>query len=943
MRTAVAALAAALALASSACPSPVVSESDALEATGTLVRDVAAYSARHPGAPGSLREWADGDLVTGTPLLIHSYPSLEPSYYYVPLTSVHGGEGGFVTLDASDGRWQAYGRRAADFPSVTREDAARAARRTLGLAVAPQTFRAVSMPDRRVYWHWRSLTEAREFFVSVSDSSDVHTYADEEISPPQPDAEFAREHARRAATPAEADAPGEADTRTDARYPTSYDIEGVPHHYQLTTYNCGAAADQMVMDYWGPEIDQEDIADVADTGPGGTDISDMMRAGHFSAISTATQNPSLHGYDERRLGYGALECYWSQYDESDPDFPDRHNDLKSLISADYPIIIVTRYDSAAYGTHARVVKGYDDVAGVYIVHDPWYQGVYQGPDVHFNQDFLVDELWPASFRWGSLIAPWEVGIDAPAELLRGVPFTVTAHVVYTGPHPFGAQDEAYFPTVTLLPSNLFVLAPEESATKTISGWFSDSGCAYGAVTWELIADTLAQTGTVELLARGLVHDSSSSYASYSDSIGGRGAVSLSVIDTDLVTVDAAGGGHFTDIQDALDFVADGDTVEVFPGTYTGPRNRNLSFHGKNIRLRGIDGPDVTVIDCGGAGRGFVLTDDEGRDALIEGFTVANGRAPGSEWTEAGGGMYLNGASPTIRNVTLRSNSSPGAAGGMCCLNHASPLLERVDFVRNTAEGGEGGGLWCHQDAHPRLERCTFLENEAALRGGAVASRDGSAPELVNCTLALNAAPESGGIFCHASSPLLTDTIIYGSSDGGAVACEQGAAPVVAFCCIFGNAGGDGLPGSCSAQGVLFTDPLLCDAARGALQLQECSPCIGSGVSGGRIGAFPARCACAQHEPASTALLLHPARPSPFDRSTLLQLDVPPDAGSIRLAVYDVSGRCVRTLAEGKISSGAREFVWNGTDDDGRPVSAGVYFARCECDAGTSVRKMVLTR
>jgi len=910
VRTAVAALAAALALASSPCPSHAASETDALEGAGRVFRDVSAYSARHPDAPGSLREWADGDLVTGTPLLVHSYPSLEPGYYYVPLTSVHGGEGGFVTLGAGDGRWQAYGRRAADFPSVTREDAARAVRRTLGLAVAPETFRAVSMPDKRLCWHWRSPTEAREFLVNVSDSSDVHTYADEEISPQQPDMEFPREDVLRAATPAD------PDTRTDARYPAAYDIPGVPHHYQLTSYNCGAAADQMVMDYWGPEIDQEDIADVANTGTGGTGVRDMMRAGHFSAISSAIQNSGLHGYDERRLGYGALECYWSQYDENDPDFPDRHNDLKSLISTGYPIIIVTRYDASSYGTHARVAKGYDDSTGVYIVHDPWYQGVYQGPDVHFNQDFLVDELWARSQRWGTLIAPWEVTVDAPAEVLRGVPFTVTAHVVYTGPHPFGAQDEAHFPTVTLLPSSLCDLAPGETATRTLSGYFSDSGCAYEAVAWDLIPDTLAQTGVLELLARGLVHDSSNSYASYSDSIGGRREAQLSVINPDLVTVDAAGGGHFTDIQDALDFVIDGDTVEVLPGIYSGPGNRNLSFHGKNVRLRGIKGPDVTVIDCGGAGRGFVLTDGEGRDALIEGFTVANGRAPGSGCAEeAGGGIYLNGASPTIRNVALKSNSSPGAAGGMCCLNHASPLLER----------------------------CTFRENQAAFRGGAVTSRDGSVPEFVNCTLALNAAPECGGIFCSASSPLLTDTIIYGSPDGGAVACEQGAAPVLTCCCIYGNAGGDALPGSCSTDGMLFADPLFCDVARGALQLQECSPCIGAGVSGRHIGAFPARCACLTTEQLSIKFRLHAARPSPFTHSTMLQLDVPPSTGHVTLAVYNVRGQLVRTLVDGALPQGPREFVWNGMDDSGRPVSAGAYFARCESDAGSDTRKLVLMR
>ena len=129
-----------------------------------------------------------------------------------------------------------------------------------------------------------------------------------------------------------------------------------------------------------------------------------------------------------------------------------------------------------YGTHARVLKGYDDSTGVYVVHDPWYDGVYQGPDVHFNQDFLVDELWPRSHRWGGFIAPWEVDIVAPDEVMRGSSFTLTATVFYTSAHPFSGDDVAQFPTVTLLPSELHRLSPGESATRTLTGNFSYPGC-----------------------------------------------------------------------------------------------------------------------------------------------------------------------------------------------------------------------------------------------------------------------------------------------------------------------------------------------------------------------------------------------------------------------------------------------------------------------------------
>jgi flagellar hook assembly protein FlgD len=91
------------------------------------------------------------------------------------------------------------------------------------------------------------------------------------------------------------------------------------------------------------------------------------------------------------------------------------------------------------------------------------------------------------------------------------------------------------------------------------------------------------------------------------------------------------------------------------------------------------------------------------------------------------------------------------------------------------------------------------------------------------------------------------------------------------------------------------------------------------------------------------LKLHAARPSPFTDSTMLGLDVPPDAGRIALAIYNVHGQLVRTLIDAVVPPGRREFVWDGTDDTGRTVSAGVYFARYEGDARSGAQKLVLVR
>ena len=67
----------------------------------------------------------------------------------------------------------------------------------------------------------------------------------------------------------------------------------------------------------------------------------------------------------------------------------------------------------------------------------------------------------------------------------------------------------------------------------------------------------------------------------------------------------------------------------------------------------------------------------------------------------------------------------------------------------------------------------------------------------------------------------------------------------------------------------------------------------------------------------------------------------PTAGHVELAVFDIAGRRVATLADGATPSGTHEVVWNGSGSDGTPVASGVYFARLVADAGTESRKLLL--
>jgi hypothetical protein len=83
-------------------------------------------------------------------------------------------------------------------------------------------------------------------------------------------------------------------------------------------------------------------------------------------------------------------------------------------------------------------------------------------------------------------------------------------------------------------------------------------------------------------------------------------------------------------------------------------------------------------------------------------------------------------------------------------------------------------------------------------------------------------------------------------------------------------------------------------------------------------------------------------PNPFNPSTMIRYDVP-EAGQVRIRVFDVSGRPVRTLIDRVEPRGGGATVWDGGDDDGQLVPSGVYFYRMEAPGFTETRKAVLLR
>jgi predicted outer membrane repeat protein len=359
-----------------------------------------------------------------------------------------------------------------------------------------------------------------------------------------------------------------------------------------------------------------------------------------------------------------------------------------------------------------------------------------------------------------------------------------------------------------------------------------------------------------------------------------------------------GTGDFATIQAAIDAAVDGDIIELTNGTFTGPGNRDIDYHGKGITVRSQAGdPEQCLIDCQGSPsephRGLLFNTHEDSGSVLEGVTITNGRSPTSD---DGGGVKCIRVSPVFRNCILRSNSADGMGGGMS-IYQGTPSLIGCEFVDNTVDHLEGGGLYCESTdillnacvfsrnsanfgaavsaraSVTHFRDCVFLNNTAITGGGLILS--GNTATLSGCTLVGNSASAGGAISCedqadvelshctfHANrgngeavhvfggSHVLMENVIIAFSQGltDAIFCSgPGANTVSLSCCdLYGNGGGDwdqecihDQPGT---DGNISEDPLFCDPASDDLTLDCASPCAPEhDPECGRIGAWPVGC------------------------------------------------------------------------------------------------------
>jgi Right handed beta helix region/FlgD Ig-like domain len=401
---------------------------------------------------------------------------------------------------------------------------------------------------------------------------------------------------------------------------------------------------------------------------------------------------------------------------------------------------------------------------------------------------------------------------------------------------------------------------------------------------------------------------------------------------------------FPTIQAGIDASSSSDTVLVAPGTYIGPGNRLIDFHGKDVVLISEAGATATTID--GEGDQFpsghpVLDLSPGTTgaARIDGFTITGGRRYGV--FSAGAGLTCNGSSPTVANCIIRLNwtgDSPykqaserlscGEGGGLFIGNAPSPMRIEDCLIEENGSNCELSGVAVWDSPDVTFERCTIVLN----RFIGLSVRNSSVT-LKNCTLANTPqADQSGwGLVAGLESTVhLERSVVWANCNGIRIGAGS---TVTAVSSLIDTSDVEGVLTLLGEN--LSTDPLFCDpnpcpmwqlGDPGDYRVEAASPCLPEnnpfGVLIGALGSCAATSVPPSIQPPDDAIWVSP---NPFSTSTSLSLSSALDRDAT-LSVFDVAGRRVR---EFRMTRSAVPVAWDGTDENGQSVAAGTYLLRLE--------------
>ncbi|MHC4533475.1 MAG: carboxypeptidase regulatory-like domain-containing protein [Planctomycetota bacterium] len=300
------------------------------------------------------------------------------------------------------------------------------------------------------------------------------------------------------------------------------------------------------------------------------------------------------------------------------------------------------------------------------------------------------------------------------------------------------------------------------------------------------------------------------------------------------------------IQAGIDAAADGDTVLIADGTYTGAGNKDLDFNGKAITVTSENGAENCIIDCEYNGRGFHFHSGETEESVVSGFTITNG-SPNDDL--GGGGICcVNLSSPTIEENLILENLTSESGGGIYCYK-SSPTIQNNKISGNSAQSG--GGIFCNFSSST-IQNNVINGNSANMNGGGIYCFMAEfSPLIINNIISENSAYDGGGIYCYdyyifsGFGPIIINSTISGNSasnSAGGIACKYFSSPTVFNTILWADTPNEihvdvtsdinitysDIQGGWPGEGNIDADPLFIDPDSD-FHLSDNSPCIGAGI------------------------------------------------------------------------------------------------------------------
>ena len=69
----------------------------------------------------------------------------------------------------------------------------------------------------------------------------------------------------------------------------------------------------------------------------------------------------------------------------------------------------------------------------------------------------------------------------------------------------------------------------------------------------------------------------------------------------------------------------------------------------------------------------------------------------------------------------------------------------------------------------------------------------------------------------------------------------------------------------------------------------------------------------------------------------------PEQSNVNVVIYDLMGKIVNNLVSSQNTAGYKSIIWNATNNEGQPVSAGLYLYTIQAGEFRQVRKMILLK